>query len=53
MEKTLNDVFSRKQLVRMLAQLYLISSKAENLIDEEISKIQETLKLQKTQQKAK
>ena len=53
MEKTINDVFSRKQLVKMLTQLYLISSKAESLINEELDNIQETLRIQKQQQKAK
>lgn len=53
MEKTINDVFSRKQLVKMLTQLYLISSKAESLINEELDSIQETLRRQKQQQKTK
>ena len=53
MEKTINDVFSRKQLVKMLTQLYLISSKAESLINEELEIIQQTLKNQKAQIKTK
>lgn len=51
MERTLNESFSRKQLVKMLAQLYSISTKAENLIDSEILNIQSKLKAFKKQQK--
>jgi hypothetical protein len=53
MERTLNESFSRKQLVKMLAQLYTISTKAEALIDNEILSIQTKLKTLKKQEKTK